>query len=153
MAARLSIGWNTSVATIRAGFVLGACVLVFELARPVAVHGDDLARSRWWLNPAVQHDLDLTRAQVQALQRIFERGFAERLALRRELDRMDSQLQRLLERGDEDDGVVERFSARVEQVRAQRNVRRTLILLEMYRILTPAQRLDLSRLRAPHAAP
>ena len=149
---RPHIGWNTCVATIRAGLVLGACVLVFDLARPVPVHGDDLTRSRWWLNPAVQHDLDLTKAQVQALQRIFERGFAERLALRRELDRMDSQLQRLLERGDEDDEAVERFSARVEQVRAQRNVRRTLILLEMYRTLTAAQRLGLSRLRAPHAA-
>ena len=75
----------------------------------------------------------------------------ERLALRRELDRLDSQLQQLIERGEDDDVVVERFSARVEEVRARRNVRRTLILLEMYRILTPGQRLGLSSLRA--AAP
>jgi Spy/CpxP family protein refolding chaperone len=152
MAVGPHIGWNTGVAIIRAGLILGACVLALDMARPVTVHADDLTRSRWWLNPAVQHDLELTMAQVQALQRTFEQRLPERLALRRELDRLDSELQRLLERGDDDEEVVERFSARVEQVRAQRNVRRTLILLEMYRILTPAQRLDLSRLRAPHAA-
>jgi Spy/CpxP family protein refolding chaperone len=152
MAERPHMGWNICVVTVRAGVVLAACVLVLDMARPAPVHGGDQPRSRWWLNPAVQQELGLTKAQVQALQRTFERGLAERLALRRDLDRLDSQLQRLLERGEEDDGLVERFSARVEEVRAQRNVRRTLILLEMYRILTPAQRLAFSRLRAPDAA-
>src|SRR6186713_1273941 len=150
MAARLHIGWNRRVASIRAGLVLGACVLML-MARPAPVHGSDQTRSRWWLNSAVQQELALTKRQVQALQRTFERGLPERLALRRELDRLDSQLQRLLERGEEDEGAVERFSARVEEVRARRNVRRTLILLDMYRILTPAQRLAFARLRVPSA--
>jgi len=126
-------------------------VLVLDMSHPAAVHGDDQARSRWWLNPVIQQELGLTKPQVQALQRTFEQRLPERLALRRELDRLESQLQQLIERGEEDDGLVERFSARVEEVRARRNVRRTLILLEMYRILTPAQRLALSRLRS--AAP
>jgi len=136
------------VATIRPGFVLAACVLVLGMAFPTPVDGADQTRSRWWLNPVVQQELGLTKTQVQALQRTFERGLPERVALRRDLDRLDAQLQRLIERG-EDDGLVERFSARVEEVRARRNVRRTLILLEMYRILTPAQRLAFSRMRAP----
>jgi len=139
------------VATIRPGFVLAACVLVLGMAFPTPVDGADQTRSRWWLNPVVQQELGLTKTQVQALQRTFERGLPERVALRRDLDRLDAQLQRLIERG-EDDGLVERFSARVEEVRARRNVRRTLILLEMYRILTPAQRLAFSRLRAPDPA-
>ena len=146
------LGWNVRVATTRAA-VFAACLLVLDLAGPAPVQGGDQPRTRWWLNSGVQQELGLTKVQVQELQRIFERGLAERVTLRRELDRLDSQLQRLLERGEEDDGVVERFSARVEAVRARRNVRRTLILLEMYRILTPAQRLALSRLRAPNADP
>ena len=136
------------MATIRPGFVLAACVLVLGMAFPTPVDGADQTRSRWWLNPVVQQELGLTKTQVQALQRTFERGLPERVALRRDLDRLDAQLQWLIERG-EDDGLVERFSARVEEVRARRNVRRTLILLEMYRILTPAQRLAFSRMRAP----
>jgi len=150
MAARAPMGWNACVATTRAGIV-AACVLVLDMSSPAPAHGGDQPRSRWWLNIAVQQELGLTKAQVQALQNTFERGLPERLALRRELDRLDSQLQQLIEHGEEDDGLVERFSARVEEVRARRNVRRTLILLEMYRTLTPAQRLALSRLRA--AAP
>jgi Spy/CpxP family protein refolding chaperone len=153
MAARPQVGWNIWVATTRAaGIVLAACVLVFDMARPLSVSGGEQPRSRWWLNPEVQQELGLTKVQVQALQRTFERGLPERLALRRALDRLDGQLQRLLERGEEDDGLVERLSAHVEEVRARRNVRRTLILLEMYRILTPAQRLAFSRLRAPDPA-
>ena len=135
------------MAAIRAGLVLGACVLMLDMARPAPVYGADRTRSRWWLSPVVQQELGLTKAQVQALQSTFERGLPERVALRQNLDRLDAQLQRLIERGEADDGLVERFSARVEEVRARRNVRRTLILLEMYRILTPAQRLAFSRLR------
>ena len=145
------MGWNMWVATTRAG-VLAACVLVLDMSRPAPVRGGDQPRSRWWLTPVVQQELGLTKAQVQALQRTFERGLPERAALRRDLDRLDAQLQRLIQRGVEDDGLVERFIVRVEELRARRNVRRTLILLEMYRILTPAQRLALTRLRALDAA-
>jgi len=152
MAVRPRMGWNTCMAAIRAGLVLGACVLMLDMARPAPVYGADRTRSRWWLSPVVQQELGLTKTQVQALQSTFERGLPERVALRRDLDRLDAQLQRLIERAEEDDGLVERFSARVEELRARRNVRRTLILLEMYRILTPAQRLAFSRLRAPDAA-
>ena len=152
MAARPHFGWNTCVATFRAGLVLGACVLVLGIARPAPVDGADQTRSRWWLNPVVQQELGLTKAQVRALQNTFERGLPERVALRRNLDRLDAQLEQLVERGEADDRLVERFSARVERARARRNVRRTLILLEMYRILTPAQRLAFSRMRAPDVA-
>jgi len=68
------MGWNMCVVTVRAGVVLAACVLVLDMARPAPVHGGDQPRSRWWLNPAVQQELGLTKAQVQALQRTFERG-------------------------------------------------------------------------------
>jgi Spy/CpxP family protein refolding chaperone len=132
--------------------VLAAFLLALEMTRPAAAAGRGQTRSRWWLEAAVQQELGLVPVQVKALERCFERGLPERVALRRELDRLDSQLQQLLERGDAADPVVERLSARVETVRARRNVRRTLMLLEMYRILTPAQRLALSRLRAPGPA-
>lgn len=140
------------VVTVRAGVVLAACVLVLDVAGPSPVHAGDQSRSRWWLDPLVQRQLALTKAQVDALQRTFAQGLPERLTLRRELDRLDSQLQAILERGDADDRSVERFIARVEKLRARRNVRRTMILLDMYRILTPPQRLALSKLRAPESA-
>ena len=150
MAARRHLGWNVHVATTRAG-VLAACVLALDLSYAAPVHGGDQTRTRWWLNSVVQQELGLTKAQVQALQSIFERGLPERVVLRRNLDRLDAQLQQLIERGEADDRLVERFSARVEQARARRNVQRTLILLEMYRTLTPTQRVALSRLRAAAA--
>jgi Spy/CpxP family protein refolding chaperone len=120
---------------------------------PGAADAEDQPRARWWLDPGVQRELALTEGQVQALQRTFERDLPARRALRRELNRLDSKLQQLLERAVDDDNVIERFSARVEQVRAKRNVRRTLILLEMYKVLTPAQRVALSRLQTSGIGP
>jgi Spy/CpxP family protein refolding chaperone len=131
---------------------LAACVLALDMSCPAPVHGGDQSRSRWWLNPVVQQELGLTRAQVQALHRTFEKGLPERAALRRDLDRLDAQLQRLIQRGVEDDRLVERVIVRVAELRARRNVRRTLVLLEMYRILTPTQRLALTRLQGLNAA-
>jgi Spy/CpxP family protein refolding chaperone len=128
------------------------CVLVCNLALPGAVAAGDQPRASWWLDRRIQQELGLTQSQIQTLQLTFEHDLPERRALRRELDRLESKLQKLLERA-EDDSVVERFSARVEQVRAKRNVRRTLVLLEMYKSLTPTQRIALSRLQATSVGP
>jgi Spy/CpxP family protein refolding chaperone len=117
------------------------------MSTPAPVEGGDQSRGRWWFNATVQHELGLSPAQVKALESTFARGLPERLALRRELNRRDAQLQQLLERGDADEAVVERCIVQVEEVRARRNVQRTLMLLKMYRILTPLQRLALSKMR------
>jgi Spy/CpxP family protein refolding chaperone len=60
---------------------------------------------------------------------------------------MDRLLERLVERGNADDDSVVRLSERVETLRAQENVRRTLMLSAMYRTLTREQRAAFSDMR------
>ena len=65
MAVRSQMGWNIRVATTgAAAVVLAACVLLVGLARPLPVYGADQPRSPWWLSPAVQQELGLTKVQV-----------------------------------------------------------------------------------------
>src|SRR6185295_576373 len=85
------------------------------------------------------------------LDTVFERGRPERVALRKKISEMDRLLRRILERGNAEDKTVEHLSEQVEALRAQHNVRRTLMLFALYRRLTPEQRAAVTELRKTDA--
>lgn len=105
------------------------------------------SRGRWWLEEDVQGQLRLTTVQVERLNALYERGLPQRVAQRRKLAEMDRLLDRLVARGNADEAHLERLSEQVETLRAQINVRRTMMLFAMYRTLTREQRTTFSRLR------
>jgi Spy/CpxP family protein refolding chaperone len=109
------------------------------------------ARIRWWRKLEIQQTLNLTRTQVERLDTVFEKDRTERVALRRKISEMDRLLRRVLERGNAEDATVKRLSEQVEALRAQHNVRRTLLLFAIYRRLTPEQRTALTQLRRTDA--
>lgn len=102
---------------------------------------------RWWRKPDVQRLLNLTRTQVERLDTVFERDRSERVALRRKIAEMDRLLRRILLRARAEDETVKRLSEQVEALRAQHNVRRTLMRFALYRRLTPEQRSALTQLQ------
>jgi Spy/CpxP family protein refolding chaperone len=102
---------------------------------------------RWWRKPDVQQRLNLTKSQVERLDTVFEKERPERVALRRKIAEMDRLLRRVLLRGNAADETVKRLSEQVEALRAQHNVRRTLMRFAIYRRLTPEQRSTLTQLR------
>lgn len=121
-----------------------------------ATDGQDASgrRDRWWQNAEAQRGLRLTRAQVHALDGIFEQKIGERIALRHRIDVLDRQLRDVIERGEADDATVMRLSGQVEALRTQSNIRRALMLLAMYKILTPEQRVRFSEIqRAQSSSP
>jgi Spy/CpxP family protein refolding chaperone len=101
------------------------------------------AGPKWWQQEGVQRALRLTSAQVLSLESAFQGTLPQRRALGRELESLDRELQRVILAAEADDETVARLSARTEHVRAQRHVARTLMLLKMYRVLTPEQRIQL----------
>jgi Spy/CpxP family protein refolding chaperone len=109
-------------------------------------------RSRWWQTADVQRELRLTPTQVRKLDALFEQGLPERRALHRKIEEMDRLLERIVERGNADDGSVARLSQQVEALRSQANIRRTLMLYAMYRTLTHDQRAALTQIRRAHAS-
>lgn len=127
------------------------CVLIFMAPKTVDTQNAQVHRSRWWLQMEVQRDLGLSATQVDRLNQAFERTLSQRIALRRTLDRLDAALQRMIEHGDADETTVSQLSGRVERIRAQRNVARTLMLFSMYQVLTPTQRVRLSEIQKRYA--
>ena len=102
---------------------------------------------RWWRQPDVQRTLNLTKSQVERLDTVFEKDRPERIALRRKIAEMDRLLRRVVLRANAEDVTVKRLSEQVEALRAQHNVRRTLMRFAIYRRLTPEQRAVLAQLQ------
>jgi hypothetical protein len=77
-----------------------------------------------------------------------------RLDLYNKITRLDAQLRQTIELGEVDDSTLMRLIDELETVRRQRNTRRHLMLLAMYKVLTPSQRSALaSRSRRARSAP
>jgi Spy/CpxP family protein refolding chaperone len=106
---------------------------------------------RWWRKADVQQALNLTKSQIERLEVVFDKDRPERVALRRKIAEMDRLLRRILERGNAEDDSIKRLSEQVEALRAQHNVRRTLMMFAIYRRLTPEQRAALTELRRTDA--
>ena len=100
-------------------------------------------RGKWWQDQDVQQQLGLSSQQVDALEKIFQEKLQDRIRLREELDALEARWQDMLTRGDVDDAEAIRMIDRVEQARMRRNTARTLVILQMYRVLTPEQRTKL----------
>jgi Spy/CpxP family protein refolding chaperone len=98
----------------------------------------------WWRNTKIQQELLLTDGQVLLLEQIFQRQLAARIALQRELERLDATVQHVLDRGEPDDAAALQVIERAEQLRVQQNIRRALMLLTMSKVLMPEQRAKLS---------
>jgi Spy/CpxP family protein refolding chaperone len=95
----------------------------------------------------MQRTLNLTKSQVERLDTVFEKDRPERIALRRKIAEMDRLLRRVVLRANAEDVTVKRLSEQVEALRAQHNVRRTLMRFAIYRRLTPEQRAALAQLQ------
>jgi Spy/CpxP family protein refolding chaperone len=123
--------------------ILAVCLIVpmGPLSTSVSAQG-----YRWWQNDAVRRELELTPNQVDTLEALFVSTLEERRVLRRELDRHEEYVQRLLARGDIDDTQAIDAITRLEDTRARRNAARIIMLFRMYRVLSTEQRQALKRL-------
>lgn len=124
----------------RLRFLAAACLVIAMAPGGLQGREGEEPRYHWWRVASVQKELRLTASQVEALDEIFEHKLAERVALHHEIEAMERLLERTLERGDADEKSVAALSEQLETLRAKQNIRRTLMLLAMYRTLTPEQR-------------
>lgn len=129
---------------VRTGVTLGVCAIASLLCLEA---GADTAE--WWKAPEMQRELRLTARQIASLDAVFRESLTERRRLRIELDRLEARLVGVMDRGDLDDHFATALIETVEQTRARRNILRSVMLLRMYKILSPEQRAVLRRVSLP----
>ena len=123
-----------------------AAVLLVSTAGPAAAGAEAV---KWWTMRDVQARLQLTPKQVAKLNRIFDETLEERLASRERLVKLEGALSRLMAQADAGEAETLALVEQVEAHRARRNVARTMMLVRMSRVLTPAQRRGLDAMSRP----
>ena len=125
-------------------------ILFCLLAQSVAVSAKP---QPWWLSTAVQERMSLSRAQVLQLDTAYRQSLPLRRRLLRERRELRRQLARRLAMGPFDDARTLQLIERLWTAERDRNVARTMMLIRMYRVLTPTQQSQLSEFSAPSSTP
>jgi Spy/CpxP family protein refolding chaperone len=100
----------------------------------------------WWKMEESRKELGLTADQTVRIDHIWETTRPELRQEWEELTRLEDKLSRLIQ-NDANEAVLSRQIDRVETARANGNKTRSLMLVQMMKVLTPAQR---TRLAAMH---
>lgn len=115
------------------------------MATPTAVASQQSHRFAWWRSEAVVSELGLTSEQTEGIETIFQSMRSEARQELEELERLEAKLSRMV-RTDTEEAVVVRQIDRVETARAALSKTRSLMLLRIRKVLTPAQRTALTEI-------
>ena len=119
---------------------LVAAALLLSAAPALAQHPPEAPRPfPWWKSEPFKQELGLATEQSTRIDKIWE---TTRLELRQEWDalsKLEAKLSYLIQK-DADEAVLTRQIDRVETARAAANKTRSLMLVQMLKVLTPEQR-------------
>lgn len=101
----------------------------------------------WWKTEPFKTEVGLSADQSGRIEKIWETTRPELRQEAEELMRLEDKLSRML-KNDADESVLSRQIDRVETARASLNKTRTLMLVQMLRVLTPDQRERFNSLHA-----
>jgi Spy/CpxP family protein refolding chaperone len=103
-------------------------------------------RWKWWLYDRTE--LSITDKQSADIDMIFETTLPAQRARREELERLESALAILVKENKADVSAVAQQVDKIENIRAELNKTRTVMLYQINRLLTAEQRVKLEKLRA-----
>ena len=102
---------------------------------------DDKQRPpKWWVDEKSRAELGITGQQSAEIEQIFSSSLPRLRAARQELDQLETTLAQTIKDAAADPSVVKRQVDKVEDLRAELNKGRTLMLYRMHRVLTSEQR-------------
>jgi Spy/CpxP family protein refolding chaperone len=103
----------------------------------------------WWNDPKARRELALSDEQVRALDRLFREDLTARRAVRAALEDARHDFDRAVDLADEATAVA--LVPRIARLATEQNTARTVLLLRMSWVLTPAQQTRLAALRSRRA--
>ena len=119
-----------------------ACVL----AVPPPLHAGQGGKFKWWQSERFVQDLGLTQEQSTRIEEVFQASWPALHAAKADLDRLETELSRLIAEGTASEAKVLQHIDRVEASRSAMGRTRSLMLYRMHRLLTADQRVKLKAL-------
>jgi Spy/CpxP family protein refolding chaperone len=118
--------------------ILCAAALAAFLAAPV-VAAAGMPDGKWWKNPRVAAELDLSPDQSTEIEKVFVRSRSKLIDLKADLEKKQLDLQVAMDDKTADRSAVEKKIEAVENARAALQKTRALMILDMKQVLKPDQ--------------
>ncbi len=121
---------------MRRVLLLAAALLAFAAAPVVRAQMPD---GKWWKNPRMTSELNLSADQSNEIEKIFVRSRMKLIDLKADLDKKQLDLQEAMQDKTVNRAAVEKKIESVENARAALQKARAIMILDMRQVLKPEQ--------------
>lgn len=96
-----------------------AILLFIFLAAPLMAAAQDVPTGKWWYNPQIQKNLNLSQNEIGKLDKLFANSRRKLIQLKSEVEREQFELDQLLSKKKVDDAKVKKQFQKLEQARKE----------------------------------
>ncbi len=97
--------------------VFSVILLAVYLTTPVIAAGQDVPGGKWWYNPEIQKNLDLSKKEISKLDKLFAKSRRKLIKLKSEVEHEQFELDQLLGQKKVDDAKVKKQFQKLEKSR------------------------------------
>jgi Spy/CpxP family protein refolding chaperone len=123
--------------------VVVAALLLSAVAPVIAGQG---GKFKWWQSERFVQELGLTKDQSRQIEEVFQASWPALQAAKSDLDRLETELSRMIAEGTTSEAMVLHQIDKVEASRSAMGRTRSLMLYRMHRLLSADQRVKLKSL-------
>ena len=117
--------------------VLSVILLTIYLITPVIAAGQKVPSGKWWYNPKIQKNLDLSKKEISKLDKLFAKSRRKLIKLKSEVEHEQFELNQLLDQKKIDDAKVKKQFQKLEKSRNQLANERLDFVIGVRNILGP----------------
>ncbi|MCP4625985.1 MAG: hypothetical protein GY850_21110 [bacterium] len=97
--------------------VFSVILLAIYLITPVIAAGQDVPGGKWWYNPKIQKNLDLSKKEISKLDKLFAKSRRKLIKLKSEVEHEQFELDQLLDQKKVDNAKVKKQFQKLEKSR------------------------------------
>jgi Spy/CpxP family protein refolding chaperone len=112
----------------------GITLIILLALAPMAM-GQSMPSGKWWKDPDIAKELNLTSADVKALDKLFVKSRRQMIDLKNRVEKEQFEYQNLMESKTLDEPAVNRQMQKLEQARSELNEERSRFVVEVRKIL------------------
>ena len=117
--------------------VFSVILLVIFLIAPVIAAAQDVPAGKWWYNPKIQKNLNLTEKEIGELDQLFAKSRRKLIKLKSEVENEQFELDQLLGQKKVNDAMVKKQFQKLEKARNKLANERLQFVIGVRNILGP----------------
>jgi Spy/CpxP family protein refolding chaperone len=117
--------------------VFGVILLMIYLIAPVIAAGQDVPTGKWWYNPQIQKNLNLSKKEVGKLDKLFANSRRKLINLKSKVENEQFELDQLLGQNKVNDAQLKKQFQKLEKARSKLATERLQFVIGVRNLLGP----------------